>query len=151
MSKEALIRLDAELEQKALSIKLSKKHMSKLSDDELLKKVSELQSQIAVVEKPCQDNFYSCQRKIFSSFINCRNELNTCLSNTQLYVSYSTQLKDIWGLYKNFCVENYSPEHYECDSGFCNNKDNKDTCIKCVVDFKEYYYYIFRVNCPEAL
>jgi hypothetical protein len=122
--------------------------MSKLSDDELLKKVSELQSQIAVVEKPCQDKFYSCQRKIFSSFSKCRNELNTCLSNTQLYVSYSTQLKDIWGLYKNFCVANYSPEHYECHSGFCNNKA---TCVKCVVDFKEYYYDIFRANCPEAL
>jgi hypothetical protein len=144
LSKDSLIRLDSELEE--VSIKLNTEHMSKLSDDELLKQVSSLQAQIAIVEKPCQDKFYSCQRKIFSSFTKCRNELNTCLSNTQLYVSYSTQLKDIWGLYKNFCVSNYIPEHYECHIGFCNNQA---TCVKCVNDFREYYNDIFRGNCPE--
>ena len=144
LSKDSLIRLDSELEE--VSIKLNTEHMSKLSDDELLKQVSSLQAQIAIVEKPCQDKFYSCQRKLFSSFSKCRNELNTCLSNTQLYVSYSTQLKDIWGLYKNFCVSNYIPEHYECHIGFCNNQA---TCVKCVNDFREYYNDIFRGNCPE--
>jgi hypothetical protein len=150
LSKEALIRLDAELEQNALSIKLktqNNNHLSKLSDADLLKKVTELQQKIAVVEKPCQDKFYACRRKLFSSFTKCVNELNTCLSNTQLYVSYSTQLKDIWGLYKNFCVSNYIPEHYECHIGFCNNQA---TCVKCVNDFREYYNDIFRGNCPET-
>uniref|UniRef100_A0A6C0HDG9 EF-hand domain-containing protein n=1 Tax=viral metagenome TaxID=1070528 RepID=A0A6C0HDG9_9ZZZZ len=145
LSKDDLIRLDSELEE--LSIKLKTEHMSKLTDDELLKKVSDLQSQIAIVEKPCRDKFYSCQKKLFSSFIKCRNELNTCLSNTQLYVSYSTQLNDIWGLYKNFCVANYSPGYQDCHVGFCNNQA---TCVKCVNDFREYYNDIFRGNCPET-
>ncbi len=147
MSKDALIRLDAELEQNALSIKLktqNNNHLSKLSDADLLKKVSDLQSQIATVEKPCQNKFHACQKK--SSFSKCRNELNTCLSNTQLYVSYSTQLKDIWGLYKNFCVANHSPEWNDCHIGFCNGKS---TCVKCVNDFREYYNGIFRGNCPD--
>lgn len=150
MSKEALIRLDAELEQKALSIKLSKennKHMSKLTDAQLLQKVTELQNKILVVEKPCTDKFHACQRKLFSSFTKCRNELNTCLSNTQLYVSYSTQLKDIWGLYKNFCVANYSPEWNDCHIGFCG--DNA-TCKKCVRDFDVHYNGIFKGNCPDS-
>jgi hypothetical protein len=149
LSKEAVMNLDKELEQNEISIKLqaeNNKHLSKLSDAELLKKVSDLQAQIAIVEKPCQDKFYACQRKVFSSFTKCGNELKTCLSNTQLYVSYSTQLKDIWGLWKNFCVYNYIPEHYECHIGFCNNQA---TCVKCVNDFKEYYNDIFRGNCPE--
>jgi len=147
LSKDALIRLDSELEQKSLSIKLNTEHMSKLTDAQLLQKVTELQNKILVVEKPCTDKFHSCQRKLFSSFTKCRNELKTCLSNTQLYVSYSTQLKDIWGLYKNFCVSNYIPEHYECHVGFCNNQA---TCVKCVNDFRDYYYDIFRGNCPET-
>lgn len=150
LSKEAVMKLDEELEQNELSIRLQtehNKHLSKLSNEELLKKVSDLQAQIAIVEKPCQDKFYSCQRKIFSSFTRCRNELTTCLSNNQLYVSYSSQLKDIWGLWKNFCVANYIPEHYECHVGFCNNQA---TCVKCVNDFREYYSDIFRGNCPET-
>ena len=149
LSKEAVMKLNEELEKNALSIKLQtehNKHLSKLSNEELLKKVSDLQAQIAIVERPCQDKYYTCSRKIFASLTKCRNELNTCLSNTQLYVSYSTQLKDIWGLWKNFCVSNYIPEHYECHVGFCNNQAN---CVKCVNDFREYYNDIFRGNCPE--
>jgi len=149
MSKEAVMKLDKELEQNELSIKLqteNNKHISRLSDAELLKKVSDLQAQIAIVEKPCKDLYHRCTRSVFASLTKCRNELNTCLSNTQLYVSYSTQLKDIWGLWKNFCVSNYVPEYYECHVGFCNNRA---TCVKCVNDFKDYYHDIFRGNCPE--
>ena len=151
LSREAVMKLDEELEQNELSIKLqteNNKHLSKLSDDELLKQVSDLQAKIAVVEKPCQDKFYSCQRKIFSSFTKCRNELNTCLSNTQLYVSYSTQLKDIWGLWQNFCLSNYVPGWHDCHIGFCDNQAN---CVKCVTDFKSHYDDIFRGNCPDSL
>lgn len=143
MSKEAMMKLDAELEEKSVSMKLKSENAAqlvRLTDSDLYKKVVDLEAKLKAAEKPCNDAYSKCRKS--SSANKCGNQLKACLSNNQLYVSYQTQLKNIMSQWKSFCIQTYDPwEVVKCSPGQVVQPCDA-VCSKCMKDFDRDFYWV---------